>query len=202
MKKSILTLSVLICSLAILIGAVIHTDVYQVDIEKSKVEWYAKKVSGKHNGTIRFSGGELRNDHGKITGSFEIEMSTIENVDIESKENRTKLENHLKSADFFEVEKFPKAKFVVTSVVPVDTVTDSGFTHKVSGMLTIKDKTNPIEFGTEMLMEGNLITCTGEMIIDRTEYDVRYGSKKFFKDIGDKMIYDDFTLKFTLVLAK
>ena len=178
-----------------------HTDVYKVNTDSSSMEWYAEKVTGKHNGTIKFSSGEISNNHGSYTGNFVVDMNTIENKDIESAEHKKKLEGHLKSADFFDVSKYPNSTFVLKSVTPLATPKD-GYTHEAKGMLTIKDKTNEVTFNTAIRMEGNMIFATGSGVIDRSKFDVKYGSKSFFEDIGDKAIYDDFTLKFKIVAAK
>ncbi len=198
----IFTIALTTFSLRAFVGTFIHTEVYNVDTKLSSLEWFAKKVSGNHNGTIMFSGGEIQNDHGKLTGSFEVDMNTIENKDIKSVEYKAKLENHLKSEDFFSVAKFPVSKFIITSLTPVMEASPDGFTHTVKGNLTIKDKTNEISFDAIVKLEDGKIFCTGSVIIDRSKFDVKYGSKKFFPNIGDKMIYDEFTLKFNVVAGK
>ena len=178
-----------------------HTDVYKVDTSLSSLEWYAQKVTGKHNGTIKLLKGEIANNHGNYTGTFEIDMTSIVDKDMESPEYRTKLENHLKSEDFFDVAKYPVSKFSMTSVSALAEAKE-GLTHSVKGMLTIKDKTNEITFDAAIKMDGGKIFATGSAIVDRSKFDVKYGSKTFFADIGDKMIYDEFTLKFNVVAAK
>jgi polyisoprenoid-binding protein YceI len=165
------------------------------------MEWYAAKVTGKHNGTIRFSSGEFSNNHGNYTGTFVVDMNSIKNKDIESEEHKKKLEGHLKSADFFDVAKYPNATFVLNSITPLPEAKD-GYTHAAKGMLTIKDKTNEATFYLTMRMEGNMVFASGSGVIDRSKFDVKYGSKTFFEDIGDKAIYDEFTLKFGIVAAK
>ena len=203
MKKIIILTGVLTAFLLMaFVGKKLHTDTYKVDTKLSVVEWYAEKLNGKHNGTIMFSSGEIQHDHGKLTGTFEIDMNTIENKDMEQGEYKTKLETHLKSEDFFGVATFPKSKFIITSVNPVTEAKQAGFTHTVKGNLTIKDKTNEISFDAIIKMEGSKIVCTGTVIVDRSKFDVKYGSKTFFEDIGDKMIYDEFTLKFNIVAVK
>src|SRR6185369_12980875 len=178
------------------VGTKSHMDVYKVDTGKSTLEWYAEKMSGKHHGTIKISNGELKDDHGKLTGTLEIDMNTIENKDLESPVYKAKLENHLKSEDFFSVVKYPKSTFVLTSITPIADARPGGLTHHVKGMLTIKNKTNEIAFDATIVMQENSMSCVGSAIVDRSKFDVKYGSKTFFADIGDKMIYDDFTLKF------
>ena len=179
-----------------------QTDVYKIDTKLSSLEWYAEKLTGKHNGTILFSNGMVNSDHGSITGTFDIDMKSIENKDMEPGEWRSKLENHLKSPDFFDTEKYPKSTFVITSAIPIKVTQKDGFTHKVKGMLTIKDKTNEITFDAKIIIDEKKATCIGSAVVDRSKFDVRYGSKTFFADIGDKMIYDEFTLKFNAVAFK
>ena len=200
MKKLILLTAVCVAFiLPSFSNFILHTDVYKVDTKQSSLEWYAEKVTGKHNGKIQLSSGEIKNTHGSYSGTFEIDMTTIEDTDMDSPDRRKKLESHLKSADFFDVAKFPGSKFVLTSVTPH---TEGAFTHTVKGMLTIKDKTNEISFPATIQMTENKITCAGSAVVDRSKFDVKYGSKTFFKDIGDKMIYDEFTLKFNVVALK
>lgn len=203
MKQTmILSLMLIAFTLTAFVGIKLHTDIFQVDTKSSSLEWYAEKKTGKHNGTILFSSGEIESDHGNFTGTFEIDMKSIEDKDLESEEYKKKLENHLKSADFFDAEKFPKAKLIVNSIAPIKDAKADGATHTVKGMLTIKDKTNEIVFDAIIKMESSKISCAGSMVIDRSKFDVKYGSKTFFPEIGDKIIYDEFTLKFNVVAVK
>jgi len=180
-------------------GKNFHGTNYQADIKTSKVEWFAEKVTGKHHGTIMFSNGVLTDTHGQWTGSFEMDMTSIANTDLEAGKGKEKIEGHLKSPDFFDVAKYPTSKLVVSSITPL-AAPKEGLTHTVNGFLTIKDKTNPITFDIALKGEGAKMTCNGSMVIDRSKYDIRYGSKTFFADIGDKAIMDEFTLKFDVAL--
>ena len=203
MKKVILFSATLVAlTLMAFTGKKIHVDTYKVDTKLSSLEWFAEKVNGKHNGTIMLSGGEIKNDHGNFTGSFAIDMNTIANTDLKDNGSREKLEKHLKSADFFDAEKYPKSTFVIISVTPITVAKAGGFTHTVKGNLTIKDKTNEITFDAVVKMEANTFTCAGTAIVDRSKFNVKYGSKTFFESIGDKMIYDEFTLKFKVVAVR
>lgn len=163
----------------------------KVDVEKSVVTWEGKKVTGKHNGTIKVKSGVLKMKDGSIKGGeFVIDMTTLENSDM-SGEMKGKLEGHLKSDDFFGVANNPTAKLVITEA--------SAFKDgiaSVTGDLTIKGKTNPVNFkvNNKNGMYHAIIT------VDRTLYNVRYGSGKFFDNLGDKTIYDDFTLEVKLVI--
>ena len=202
MKKAILlTVTLAAFILMAFTGKNLHTEVYKVDTKLSSLEWYAEKVNGKHNGTIMFSGGEISNDHGKLSATFEVDMTSIACADLTG-EYKTKLENHLKSDDFFGSVKYPKAIFSTTSITPIKDAKEGGFTHTVKANLTIKDKTNEISFDAVIKMEGNKIACLGTAVVDRSKFDVKYGSKTFFPDIADKMIYDEFKLKFTVVAVR
>lgn len=178
-----------------------HGTNYKLDATASKVEWFAEKVTGKHNGTVNLSNGMLTDTHGEWTGAFDMDMTSIAVSDLEAGKGKEKLEGHLKSPDFFDVEKYKTAKLVVSSIKPIAEPKD-GMTHTVSGFLTIKDKSNPVSFDVVMKNDGAKMSCTGKMVIDRSKYDVRYGSKSFFADIGDKAIMDDFTLKFNVALGQ
>jgi len=159
-----------------------------VDVEKSQITWKGYKVTGEHEGTINLKSGVLMFDGDKLTGGkFEMDMTSINTTDLEG-EYKDKLDGHLKSADFFGVDKHPTAKFEITKAV------GSGNSYKVTGDLTIKNITNPVTF--DMTVNGN--TATAQLKIDRAKYDVRYGSGSFFDNLGDKTIYDEFDLNVNL----
>ncbi|HKR04142.1 MAG TPA: YceI family protein [Bacteroidia bacterium] len=202
MKTTIILSAVLAAfTLTSLVNKKPHSDTYRVDVKQSSLEWAAQKVTGKHNGTIMLSGGEITNNHGNFTGTIEIDMTTIEDKDMEPGKGKEKLEGHLKSADFFDAATYPKSKFVITSIVPVAKPTE-GASHTVKGMLTIKDKTNELSFDAVIKISETQASCVGTAVVDRSKFDVKFGSKSFFPDIGDKMIYDEFTLKFNVVAVK
>lgn len=178
-----------------------HATNYNLDAKSSTLEWSGEKVTGKkHTGTIMLSSGVLTDNHGSWTGMFEIDMNTISNTDLKAGEGKEKLEGHLKSADFFDVANHPKAKFVVSSITPLAAATENA-THNVKGHLTIKDKSNPISFDAKIVSEGSKMTCTGTAVFDRSKYDIRFGSKSFFNDLGDKAINDEISLRFNVVMT-
>jgi len=168
---------------------------YGVSLEQSQIEWVGKKVTGQHNGTVAIKSGALKIEDGKLSGGeFVIDMTTLTATDLEG-EYRGKLNGHLKSEDFFGVEKYPEARLVITKVV-------SGKTngkYTITGDMTIKSTTEPITFEAQMVNNGNQIVAVGDIVIDRSKFDVRYGSGSFFDNLGDKTIYDDFTLSVKIV---
>ena len=167
---------------------------YNVDTKSSTVQWKGEKVTGEHIGAVKLDNGSLEVSNGTITGgSFEIDMASITNDDLQG-EYRDKLVNHLKSDDFFGVEKYPKARFEITRVE-----SQGNDQYKVFGNLTIKATTQEIEFPATIKADGDALTASAQITVDRSAYDVRYGSSSFFDNLGDKVIYDDFLLDVTLV---
>ncbi len=195
MKTKIITLAVLL-QFAI-VGAFAQN--YNVDVTKSTLNWKAEKITGSHDGTIGIKSGTLKIENGKIvSGSFVINMSTIVCTDLTDAEYNQKLVGHLKSPDFFDVARFSDATFTITK--PVDV---SKSVADVQGNLTIKGISKPITFKANVLKVGNSYTFNANsIVVDRTKYDIKYGSGSFFTDLGDKAIYDEFTLKLKLVLAQ
>tara|TARA_B100000683_G_scaffold3483_1_gene3657 strand:+ start:615 stop:1202 length:588 start_codon:yes stop_codon:yes gene_type:complete len=165
---------------------------YTVNTEKSKIHWIGKKVTGEHDGFIQLKQGKFSVIDDQIKkGQFTIDMNSMTCTDIEDAQYNQKLIGHLKSADFFGVEQFPKAKLVLTK--------SSKFKNNqcvVQGDLTIKNKTDVVKFLVKR--DGQTFKATIE--VDRSKYDVRYGSSSFFDNLGDKVIYDVFELDVELTL--
>ncbi len=167
---------------------------YKVDTDQSKVSWKGEKMTGKHTGSIELKDGKLMISNDKLTGgSFTINMVSLTDEDLEG-EYKGKLEGHLKSDDFFGTENHPEAKFVMTNVKP-----KSGNTYEITGDLTIKNITKPVTFPATVQIKKDKVTADATIKIDRTKYDIRYNSGNFFDGLGDKMIYDEFELKVSLV---
>ena len=158
----------------------------QVDVVNSKITWKGKKVTGQHEGTIKLQEGTLKfNDKKQLTGgSFVMDMSTLTVTDLEG-EYKGKLEGHLKSDDFFGVDKHEKAKFVITKVEGKDG------NYNVTGDMTIKGISFPNTF--KMVVKDNN-TATADLKIDRTKYDIKFKSASFFDGLKDAAIYDEFEL--------
>ena len=193
-KKGIIVLTMILVCLNITASA---TD-FVVDKSISTVKWEAKKVTGKHNGTIAFANGSISANKANITvGRLVIDMKTIVDVDLADAGYNKKLVGHLSSDDFFAVDKFPESTLVIKKVTLV-----SGSDYKVSGDLTIKGVTNPFEFNAKVNQDGDKLKAEGLMTINRAKFGVRYGSSSFFQGLGDKVIYDDFTLAFNIVALK
>lgn len=159
---------------------------YIVHTGKSTLKWHGKKVTGEHYGNINLKEGKMTLEDEQITGGmFIIDMNSITNTDLANEAYNQKLVNHLKSDDFFGVEKHPEA---ILELLRSTSFLNSEAT--VDALLTIKDITHPITFVATR--NGNVYHA--EIVVDRSKYDVRYGSGSFFDNLGDKMIYDEFTI--------
>ena len=168
---------------------------HQINNQESKVEWIGKKVTGQHVGTVAIKQGELVIEDGQLVGGeFTIDMTSITSTDLEG-EYLQKLNGHLKSSDFFGVDKFPEANFIITSA----TAKGSKGKFTVTGNMTIKTTTQPITFDAQIVNNGENMVAVADIVIDRSVFGVRYGSGSFFDNLGDKTIYDDFTLTVNLV---
>ena len=164
-----------------------------VDLEASTIGWVGYKTVGDpHDGTISLSEGSISIEDGEIVGgSFVIDMDTIE-----SNEGLDGLVDHLKNEDFFEVETYSTAEFEITSVEALEG--EEG-THTISGNLTMKGETNNISFPATISEEGGVWSAQAEFVVDRTDWNVQYGSDKFFDNLGDNVIRDDMSITLDLV---
>ena len=171
----------------------VTTDKYSVDLTASTIVWKGFKPTGTLNGTINIESGVLNLNNGKINGgTFLIQMNSIQ-----ESENNEKLEGHLKSADFFDVEKHPNAAFEITGLNEVEGKT------MLSGNLTLKDIKNNVTFPVNVVNDNDTIAFTSDTFtIDRTKWNVQYKSKSIFTDLGEKFINDDIELKITIKANK
>lgn len=142
-----------------------------LDIEKSVIKWIGTKVTGRHNGTVKLKSGSVFIKGDQITaGKFVIDMTSITNLDL-SGEFKAKLERHLKSPDFFDVEKYPEAIFEISSV------TKGQDAYKVQGNLTVKGITQGVEFDAHIEKLGNVQRAHAIFNIDRQRWGVAYKGK-------------------------
>ncbi|MEJ5287240.1 MAG: YceI family protein [Bacteroidota bacterium] len=176
---------------------------YNLDVAKSNIKWIGKKFLGAHWGWVNFKSGNISYDGTKITsGEFEVDMTSIRNEDLKDKDLNAKLVGHLKSDDFFSVAKFPTAKFVITHSTPLKASKAGEPNIAITGKMTIKGITQTISFPATIKADGNKITAKATLDLDRTKFDVRYGSGSFFDNLGDNVIYDNFTLELNLTFSK
>ncbi len=176
----------------------VATETFVVDSKNSSIEWVARKIGGSHNGTIKLSTGNLIfNGKNLNGGSVNIDMTSIDISDLKGN-SYDRLLGHLKSDDFFSVANNPASTFQITSVTPTGKER-----AKVTGNLTIKGVSNPITFPATIKRQKNTVVAVAKNVkVDRTKYGIKYRSKNFFGDIGDKAIDDDFEISFNLIAKK
>jgi polyisoprenoid-binding protein YceI len=174
------------------------TTTYKIDNAASTVGWTAKKIVGGHNGNVSTKDGFLTFTGDIITsGEINVDMQSITVADIPATdEYNAKLVGHLKGPDFFNVDKNSTAKLVIKS----SEKTKTGL--KIKGDLTFIGKTNPIEFDAVISKPNGAVTAKSEVVLDRTKWDLKYGSSDFFKGLGDKAIDNNFTLSVNLTAKK
>lgn len=177
---------------------------YTVQPEDSKIMWNAAKVTGKHNGTVDVQGGTIAFEDDVLkSGNFTIDMMSINVMDLEG-DYKKNLEAHLKGTneekqtDFFNAVDYPTAKFEITKATILKNNPEGNYI--INGNLTIKDITKQISFKAQVDQNNGMVkVTTPEFSLDRTEWDIRFRSTKFFDDLKDKEIYDEFNIQISLV---
>lgn len=176
---------------------------YKVDTTASTIEWQGSKPTGNHTGTIAVKQGTFMATDSTIqSGTFVIDMKSIEVTDLEGEE-KSNLEAHLmgtvegKEGDFFNVQEFPEATFEVTGITEEEGAT------MLQGNLTMKEVTKNITFPVTISKDNDTYTISSEdFSIDRTKWNVNYGSKSVFEGLGDQFINDDIQLTINLKAKK
>jgi polyisoprenoid-binding protein YceI len=170
-----------------------------IDPAASSLSWVGKKVTGQHDGTVALKQGEAVIENGKlIGGSFEIDMSSISVKDITDPTDNKKLAGHLKSDDFFGTNLFPASTFTITKAEPIAGAAPGKATYTITGDLTIKGISNSLTFPALVSVSDSSATAAATITIDRTKYNVRYGSGRFFDNLGNRLIYDEFEVTLDL----
>jgi len=172
---------------------------YVANIANSSIEWKGFKPTGSHAGTIAIDNGVFTINDGKIhSGTFLIDMKSIAVTDIPVEEKgNADLKGHLSSADFFDVAKFPNAAFEITGLE------DKNGKTMLSGNLSLKGVKNNITFPVTVTHSGDQLKLMSDpFTIDRSKWNIKYGSKSFFDDLGDKFINDDIELKIVVEAKK
>lgn len=157
-----------------------------VDLAASVLNWKGTKPGGAHNGTVALKSGGLLIEKGALKGGeFVIDMNTITNLDMKGSKGAENIVGHLKNEDFFEVAVYPVSKFVITKVENVDGKLS------VTGNLNIKDVTKSVTIPASLsVVEGVSVFKSETFNINRADFNIKYKSKSFFKDLKDKFVDD------------
>ena len=173
----------------LLMATVAFGSVKPIPVTAATIEWKAYKIAYERWGTIELESGELDFEDGILTGgNFVVDMTTIKVTSLEGGK-KANLEKHLRSDDFFGVKQYPNATMVITAV---EKNSDG---YNVTGDFTIKGQTHPVIF--PMSIDGNM--AIAKVKIDRSKYNVRYGSDSFFDNLGNRAIYNEFDLNVELI---
>lgn len=173
---------------------------YSVNSTGSRIFWTGSKVIGKHTGSLQISEGRLNLVDGNITsGDFDLNLKSILVTDLKGKE-KTELEEHLLASDFFEVEKFSIARFVISKVEKIENQANAS--HRILGDLTIKEITKPVTFLAQISIENDKIKAISQdFSINRTQWNMTYGSTILGIAL-DKAIKDEIGIKVELLAEK
>ena len=174
------------------------SDTLYVNLENSKINWTGRKVTGEHTGTLNLADGWIIMQQDSLMGGKLIfDMTSINNTDLESPEWKKKLEDHLMAEDFFFADSFPHAVLEIKN--HHQTVDESSeVNNQIIANLTIRGITHEINLPLEISQTKSVHNAEGTIEIDRTLFNIRYKSGTFFADLGDRMIYDNFTIQFSL----
>ncbi len=177
-------------------------NVYNIDTNRSAVQWIGTKPTGKHTGRFRLQSGTLYVKDSTVTGGkFVIDVASLEDIDLAADTAmKNKLERELKSALFFDVAQYPGAEFAITGVQefrPDGTeVLLKDATHTIQGNLTIKQITKNISFPAKIALVNNEIEATANFNIDRTLWGMTYRADKSLQDkLINSMVNIQFTIK-------
>lgn len=174
---------------------------YKADTAATSIHWTGKKkIGSQHNGMIKLKGGSIELTGGNVTGgNFSVDMNSISNDDLKDSSYNAKLVGHLKSDDFFNADKFPTADFKLKKAVAKKS---GAFTHMITGDLTIKGVTQEVTFPAKVSMGKDSVTAEAQIPVDRTKWGIKYGSENFFKNLGDKVIENNFLIDLKLQAKK
>ena len=178
---------------------------YNVDVEQSKINWVGSKPAGEHNGKVSISKGTFQVEGDELKGgNIVIDMTSINVQDLEG-DDKKKLEDHLmgysngKEDHFFNANKYPEAKFEITGVEEKDGET------LMSGNLTLKETSKNITFPVNISMneaDNSLMLTSQNIVLDRTEWGIKFMSKSFIENLGDNFVSDQMKISFDLKAFK
>ncbi|MDO9374261.1 MAG: YceI family protein [Ferruginibacter sp.] len=166
------------------------TQTFKLATAQSEIAWIGRKVTGAHNGTIAIEKGWLNFSNDQLVGGqFIIDTTSINILDISDPATNAQFAGHLASDDFFSSAKYPTASFEIVSAKQ-----KTGGNYDITGNLTIKDITYPVNFDATIVNDGQTVNASGKIVVNRTLFDMKFRSGNFFLNLGDTLIYNEFDL--------
>ena len=176
---------------------------FTIDAGRSKVEWAGRNPNSCHVGTVDIFEGLLNSKGGIISGTVEVDMNSIHNVNLEGDELQPVLEAHLKSDDFFFTSLFPKAVLQIKEAVPIEPGYQTAPNFQVKGELRLRGVTASLDFDTTVsLADDNTLLLEAHFDIDKTRWNVIYGSTRFFEHLGMHKIFDLISLQVNIIAVR
>ncbi|WP_346857377.1 YceI family protein [uncultured Draconibacterium sp.] len=170
--------------------------VYEVDKRSSVVHWSGSGLAGRHTGYVLIGSSSFKTQKDKLVeGHVELDLNTIDCRNYEFQDWNEQLVDHLKSDDFFAVDKYPSAEFSLTTIEK----TEDPMVYTIKGELGLKGITNDISFPARIHISNDKLLVLGTASIDRTQWGIKFASGRFFKNLGDELINDEIEIEFELV---
>lgn len=185
----------------VLAPATVRDGVYRIDAEKSVLEWTGRNINNRHHGRIAIFGGEVVLANGRpVSGSVVLDMNTITNLDLQDEGWRNMLLRHLKSEDFFDVERYPTATLELRGSAAIAETTPGTPNLEIAGLLTIKGATRSICFPAIIAaQEDGTLKAQAAFNLDRTLWNVCYGSGRFYERLGMHLVNDLISIELFIV---
>jgi rhodanese-related sulfurtransferase/polyisoprenoid-binding protein YceI len=176
---------------------------FTIDADRSKVEWAGRNPNSCHIGTVDISEGVLNSKGGRFSGTVEVDMNSIHNVNLEGDELQPVLEAHLKSDDFFFTSMFPKAVLQIKEAVPIEPGSETAPNFQVKGELSLRGVSASLDFDTTVsLADNNTLLLEAHFDIDKTRWNVIYGSTRFFEHLGMHKVFDLISLQVNIIAVR
>ena len=170
-------------------------------LDNSKLQWEGGNANGSHKGDISLKSGQIKSEQSSLSGEFVIDMTSINTLDLSQEEGALYLNEHLKSEDFFLTKLFPEAIFRFENIAPVRTPYQTDVNYILEGELSIRGITQAQNVNALISIVEDKLILNAKVAIDKTQWDVLYGSAKFFKFLGMHKIFDTIFIEMRLELS-
>lgn len=184
------------------VSASLPNSTFTIDTNRSTIEWTGRNPNSRHIGTVEIYEGVITSKEGSFSGTIEIDMNSIHNVNLEGDELQPVLEAHLKSDDFFFTSMFPKATLKIEEAVPIEHGSQTTPNFLVKGELSLRGVSASLDFdATVSLADENALLLEAHFDIDKTRWNVIYGSSRFFEHLGMHKVFDLISLQLNIIAA-